>query len=255
MPNSKALLLVWISVATSSCSLLPTEADSVATEQVGKNKVELNQSTSAPVDPLTQQVLVLQAQPNRYLQNPAMQTLSDNDATRYQQAIALQKQGDNTKAKTILLALSQSYPQLSGLWLQLAQLVGPGEDSQQQRYLLNAVEANPNNYFAHNRLAWYWRQHGEFSQALKHYELALTAYPAFAETHLNKAILNDLYLGNKQAALQGYLLYQALVSQTGEPADKQVAGWIIDLQRQLQAQQAEFNRVSGSIKEANNESN
>jgi tetratricopeptide (TPR) repeat protein len=144
---------------------------------------------------------------------------------------------------------------LSGLWLHLAQLVGTDEDSQQQRYLLHAVEANPNNYFAHNRLAWFWRQQGEFNQALKHYELALAAYPAFAEAHLNKAMLNDLYLDNKQEALKGYVLYQALVTQAGEPADKQVAGWIIDLQRQLHARQTEFNRVSGSSKEENNESN
>jgi tetratricopeptide (TPR) repeat protein len=252
LPSSQILLLVFISVVMSSCSLLPSEADSVATTKVDSTKDKQSPSPSEPVDPLTQQVLALQARPNRYLQKPATQTLSDNDAARYKQAIAMEKQGDNDKAKTILLALSQSYPELSGLWLHLAQLSGSDEGSQQQRYLHNAIEANPDNYFAHNRLAWYWRQSGEFSQALQHYELALAAYPAFAEAHLNRAILNDLYLGNKQEALQGYVLYQALVAQTGEPADKQVAGWIMDLQRQLKAQQAEFNRVSGSVKEENN---
>jgi tetratricopeptide (TPR) repeat protein len=255
MPSSKILLLVLISVLMSSCSLLPSNADSVATTKVDISKVQNSANPSEPLDPLTQQVMALQALPNRYVQNSATQTLNDNDAVRYQQAIALEKQGDKDKAKTILLSLSQSYPDLSGLWLHLAQLSGPDEGSQQQRYLQNAIEANPDNYFAHNRLAWYWRQSGEFSQALKHYDLALAAYPAFAEAHLNKAILNDLYLGNKQEAMQGYVLFQALVAQSGQPADKQVAGWIIDLQRQLKAQQAEFNRLSGSVKEENNVSN
>ncbi len=50
-----------------------------------------------------------------------------------------------------------------------------------------------------------------------------------ADTHLNLGILYDLYRGEKKAALQHFSRYQEL--QLSD--DRVVAGWIADLERQL----------------------
>ena len=75
------------------------------------------------------------------------------------------------------------------------------------------------------------RQRGQFAQARKAYEKALGINAAYASAHLNLGILNDLYLQNLDTALQHYQRYQVL---TGD-SDKQVAKWIIDLERRVQA--------------------
>ncbi len=123
----------------------------------------------------------------------------------------------------------EQQPELSGAALNAAVLHLKMEQPQQARqWFERAVQANPDNARAHNEFAAYLRQEGEFEQALTHYKAALAAAPDYPEAHYNLAILYDLYLGNKSAAIEHFQRYQSLQ----EAPDRRVTAWIADLQRQ-----------------------
>jgi Tfp pilus assembly protein PilF len=108
-----------------------------------------------------------------------------------------------------------------------------------------AIALSPNNYQALNRLGKLHRDMGNFEQAIEYYNQALKAWPGNASTYRNRGILNDLYIGDKAAALSDYKLYKALldiqVQSTESPAkallkEQRLAGqWITDIERQLKA--------------------
>jgi len=208
--------------------------------------VEAEKSTSetAPetLTPMQAKVKALQALPNLYKEQAGERksVLSTQTLSQFQVALTLRRQGKIPEARDRFIALSEQYPDLSGIWLQLALLIknqDNGDIEQKRkdiiRYLNNAVSANPLNYLAHNELALMLRQQGLFQQALSHYELAIKSWPAFAQGYLNRGILYDLYMGRKSLALADYELYQALTND----GSRQLKGWIIDLQRQIKRAQ------------------
>jgi tetratricopeptide (TPR) repeat protein len=76
-----------------------------------------------------------------------------------------------------------------------------------------------------NQLGVAYRQKGQFDKAREAYEQAIALDPAHASAILNLGILQDLYLGDEQAALNLYQRYLAL-----SPAgDTQVAKWVSEL--------------------------
>jgi Flp pilus assembly protein TadD len=85
------------------------------------------------------------------------------------------------------------------------------------------------NLDAYNQLAILQREQGRFNEAEANYQKALTIWPFHAESHRNIGILYDLYLGKNAEALAHFEAYQQL---RGD-GDKQVTGWIADLQRRL----------------------
>ena len=239
MKCTKGLLVLTCIGLLSGCSLF--FAKQKTTPAVINETAE--QQTLSPIQ---QQAQTLKTQANSYKEQANQLGVSISTDTRGQfaQALRLKQQGKLSDAKKGLLQLAQQAPNLSGVWLQLAlinkQLSEDSSDNNQALiteslgYLNNAVSANQHNYYAHNELAQRLRQQGQFQQALKHYELAIKSWPGFAEAYLNRGILYDLYLGQKQLALQDYQLYQAL----SEKESRQVTGWIMDLQRQISQMQA-----------------
>ncbi|MFT4939589.1 MAG: tetratricopeptide (TPR) repeat protein [Paraglaciecola sp.] len=194
------------------------------------------------VDPVVAQALLLKSQNNQYLMTKV--DVPSEIRARFIQALALKQQKEYEPAKEMFLSITQSQPSLSGPWLQLAEisqlqaLDSGAEDAQNEHiktYLQQAINVNPANYFAHNRLGGLLRTEGDFAQAKNHYQLALKSWPGFAPAYLNLAILDDLYIGDKNQALEKYLLYQALV----DKPERQVKGWIADLSRQVEAQKSE----------------
>jgi tetratricopeptide (TPR) repeat protein len=85
----------------------------------------------------------------------------------------------------------------------------------------------PRNIRNYNRDGMTLRQMGEFEAAEQEYLAALEKSADDPITHYNIGILYDLYLGEADRALKHYLRYQELTGQ----ANRQVAGWIVDLQR------------------------
>ncbi|MBT1451543.1 tetratricopeptide repeat protein [Glaciecola sp. XM2] len=118
----------------------------------------------------------------------------------------------------------------------------------------NALSLNPDNFKAANRRALLHREQGEFEQALTLYSQAIESYSAHAPSYRNRGVLYDLYLGNKALALKDYQMYADLLtyqqSQTAQDAvmltslseaqlkreARRVKGWLIDVERQVQAQ-------------------
>lgn len=247
MRFSKALLLVFAVQALliiSGCSSLPyLSNDEQSSPKVDAEKVpSKNTIIETPIEtltPLQQKIADLQAQPNLYLSSAPQ--VSENIKQRYQQALQARQSHNIKDATNLLTQLTIDKPSMSGPWLQLGdlQLTAEVPNSEQikqaQQYYQRAVEANMHNYHAQNRLATLYRKQGQFEQAEQHYLQAIRSWPAFAQGYLNLGILNDLYKGNKTQALEYYTIYQALQ----DKPDRQVKGWIADLNRQLNQQAQE----------------
>jgi tetratricopeptide (TPR) repeat protein len=92
-----------------------------------------------------------------------------------------------------------------------------------------AISRNNRDAVAYNHLGILLRYQGQFEEARKRYQRAIAIDSDYAYAHLNLGILFDIYLQDLKLALKQYQKYQALIGEE----DKQVAGWIVDIQRRL----------------------
>lgn len=124
--------------------------------------------------------------------------------------------------------LSKKYPALAGPIVNQAIILRKKDKSKEAYDLLqNALLAHAKNPYLLNQLGVVSRELGKFKQAQVSYETAIRIDKNYAKAHYNLGVLADLYLHNPQLALSEFQIYQTLVP---EP-DKQVAGWIKELQR------------------------
>lgn len=138
-------------------------------------------------------------------------------------------------AEILLQQLTVEYPDLSGPYLNLGIVYRHlGEPDQAKQSFSNAFTVNKLNLEAYNQLALLEREEGAFAAAERHYLAALKAWPKHATSHKNIGILYDLYMGDLEKALQHFEIYQYLQD---EP-DRQVRGWIIDLNRRIAGAQS-----------------
>ena len=105
-----------------------------------------------------------------------------------------------------------------------------GNDAAAQAEIDAALVLDPNNAAALNQQGMLFRRNGKFIEAEAAYLKAVTASPDYALAHYNLGVLNELYLQRLDAALQHFEAYQSLVGE-----DKQVAKWITDLRRRVEA--------------------
>lgn len=130
--------------------------------------------------------------------------------------------------------LTSNEPGLSGPFVNLAKVYQQlDQPAKAEQNFKQAIVANPLNNQAYNSYGVFLRKAGRFVDAEASYQAALQVWPDAADTHLNMGILHDLYMGKLTSALEHYQSYQSLQA---EP-DRQVAGWIIDIQRRLAARQ------------------
>lgn len=143
--------------------------------------------------------------------------------------------GDEVAAEAQLKAIMDKYPDLSGAAYNLAVLEKKkGNLPSAREYLDKAVARNPNNLNARNLRALIYRDEGNFADAEKEYLEIIKLWGGYLTAYKNIGILYDLYMGRTAEALPYYKKYNSLIPQP----DKQVTGWIVDIERRMATQPA-----------------
>jgi Flp pilus assembly protein TadD len=144
----------------------------------------------------------------------------------YDNAIRSLEQKQYELGIQLLLKVTQSAPNLTAAHVDLGIAYSRSGDLEKaQASLKRALQLNPRHPVAYNELALVYRKKGEFAAARASYEKALEVFPGFHFARLNLAILCDLYLADRNCALNNYVAYSQAV-----PEDKQAPMWIADLQ-------------------------
>lgn len=161
----------------------------------------------------------------------------DSDATpaaarrRFRAAIGAMEARQWDQARQRLLALVRDYPALAGVYANLG-VVYARQDKLQEavQVLRRAIELDPRSAPVFNQLGIVYRRMGKLDQARLAYQRALQVNPGCANAQLNLGILYDIYFQDYAKALTYYRRYQALT----DKRDKQVAVWIVELQRRTE---------------------
>ncbi|MDH3673113.1 MAG: tetratricopeptide repeat protein [Gammaproteobacteria bacterium] len=149
----------------------------------------------------------------------------------YDRALASIRAKRYEQAERILVRMTQTYPTLSGPYVNLGMIYHRmGRSDQAMETLNKAIEINPNRPDTYNQLGIVLRSAGQFKAAHDAYERALHFDPNYVYAHLNLGILYDLYLRDASKALDHYERYQSLLPKQ----DQQVSKWVIDLERRTQ---------------------
>jgi tetratricopeptide (TPR) repeat protein len=204
------------------------EADPSAEVDNTVNESVSGVETTTDLTAVEKQRAYLLSLPNPYLQN----RVEMDAATRaiFAKGLKAQRAGHLDQAQVEFESLIEKRPELSGPFLNLALIAQKRKQPElaEQRFK-QAIEVNPNNLEAYNSLALLYRDQGRFKESEVLWLDALTRWPAYARGNRNLAILYDLHLGQLTLALQYYQSYQLLL----DKPDRQVKGWMIDLQRRL----------------------
>lgn len=154
----------------------------------------------------------------------------DHNQQDYEAAIAALKKGDAKQAIELLTQVSQEAPEKPFVFTNLGLAHLQLNDSEQaEAAFRQALETDDRDAVAYNHLGILQRQQGLFSDARKSYQRAIDIDDDYAGAHLNLGILFDIYLQELDKALAQYRKYQKLIGQE----DKQVAGWMVDIERRL----------------------
>lgn len=143
-------------------------------------------------------------------------------------AIGLMNQNKLDDALVVFEKMTQDYPALSGPFANIGVIHSRnGEWEKARDALLISTKKNGKNIKVLNQLGLAHRHLGEFTQAESTYLSAIKAEPNTSQSYLNLGILYDIYMGQFVKASDYYQKYQRLQN---EP-DRQVAGWIVDINR------------------------
>lgn len=210
--------LLALLILLTACSSGPKKADQA---DAGQLSAEASGSAALPVGPVT---------PNPYLATKP--SISRQAQQLFNDATAAMAKQQWTQAESLLARLVAQYPNLSGAYLNLGIVQhAQGDLEKAEASFTQAIAANSNNLDAYNQLAILKREAGDFAAAEVQYKKALAVWPFHPASHRNLGILYDLYVGRSEQALPHYQAYQQLLP---EP-DRQVNGWIVDLERRLGA--------------------
>ena len=217
--NAPVAIIFLLGVLLSACSSGPEKPEPKTEQPLAEGAVA--RSPLLPEGPVT---------PNPYLADKPSVNRQNRQLFTDAQAAMNNKQWP--QAEKLLLQLTAQAPTLSGAFLNLGMVYQAQENFEKAEAAFNqAITANKNNLDAYNQFAIFKRERGDFVAAESLYKQALVVWPFHPVSHKNIGILYDLYMGKPEQAVQHYQAYQQLLS---EP-DKEVNGWIVDLERRLGA--------------------
>jgi Flp pilus assembly protein TadD len=143
----------------------------------------------------------------------------------YDNAIRLLEQKQYAQGIPLLLKVTANAPTLTAAHVDLGIAYARSDDLEKaEASLKRALELNARHPVAYNELGLVYRRKGQFAAARTSYEKAVEVFPGFHFARLNLAILCDLYLADRNCALENYVAYSQAV-----PDDKQAPMWIADL--------------------------
>lgn len=213
------LIIFFIAGILQACS--SSSPKNKKSAKTGDNAVTLAAAGESilPAGPIT---------PYPYLQNkPAINNAA---AQQFSNATRAMRNKQWAQAEALLQQIVAQHKNFSGAWLNLGLVYHAQKDNKRaDQAFTQAISANHLNLDAYNQLAILQREQGRFNEAEINYRKALTVWPFHAESHKNIGILYDLYLGKNAEALAHFEAYRQLRGDN----DKQVIGWIADLQRRL----------------------
>jgi Flp pilus assembly protein TadD len=151
---------------------------------------------------------------------------------KYAAARQSMRDGKTEQAKKQLQRLAQENPKLAGPLTNLGIIqLNENDLAGAEHSFRDAIKRNPKSAQAHNQLGVALRLQGRFQEAEAAYQAALEAEPVYSLAHRNLGILYDLYLAKPKEALAHYRVCQKLAGSE----DKEIEGWIIDLERRVKA--------------------
>ena len=185
--------------------------------------------------------------PNPYDQQKVK--VSADVRAAFAQGVALMDAKSWPQAELHFDSLTQSNPELSGPWVNLAiSLWRQGQYEAAGQAFDSAINANVLNTDAYNAYGVMAREQGQFTKSEELYKKAIAVWPHSAVVHRNLGVLYDMYMGRFNDALSHFEMSARIM---GEP-DKQLKGWIVDIKRRQakaareQAQQSANNPPTGA---------
>lgn len=149
-------------------------------------------------------------------------TVTEDVRTDYEEALRLLDGSQVELGIALLLRVEEQAPSATAVPLALGVAYGrTGDLERAEAYLQKAFALNPEHPAVLNELGLVQRRKGRFQESRASYEAALAQFADFHYAHRNLAILCDLYLGDRDCALEHYREYQRIV-----PDDTEVAKWI-----------------------------
>lgn len=146
----------------------------------------------------------------------------------YQHALSQMDLGNHDSALSTFASVSKLDDSLSGPYVNQGLIhLKQGQDELAEKAFEEALSRNASNVVALTQLGVLQRKNGDFKAAKKSYEAALSHNANYPNAHLNLGVLCDIYLQDKQCALEHYQAYQSLQQ------DEDVNNWLIDLKAQL----------------------
>jgi tetratricopeptide (TPR) repeat protein len=162
--------------------------------------------------------------------NPNVKAANVPEAARgeYLRVLAAVEKQDWVTAEPLLIQMQASYPKLSSIRAMLGWIYWQGGKAEQAITYLDDLTQQQALYKsdAYNYLAIIYREQGKFTQAETVYKQALVIWPQDPVLHKNIGILYELYLIRLPDAL---VHYQQVLAFEGD--NKQINGWVKDLQR------------------------
>ena len=152
--------------------------------------------------------------------------------TAFANAVAAQRAQQWADAEQQFQQLAEKYPQLSGPQLNLALLYAQTQKPElAETHFKRAMQINPANLAIYDQYGIWLRGQARFTESETIYQQALARDANRPDTHLNLAILYDIYMGKLPQALEHYQRYLELTHDEKSP----VQGWVTELQRRMKA--------------------